>query len=278
MFFSQLLLLLSTLFLQSPPPLPPVDLQPKTVIEQRLKRYGGNDLKREAALKQMFADAGCADLTEQPVRGLKEPNVICVMKGSADRTIIIAGAHYDHVDRGSGVVDNWSGASLLPSLMQSLKVEPRRHTYIFIGFSGEEQGEIGSHFYVQNLAPADATRVQAMVNLDTLGLGPTEVWASRADPLLVRMLAGVARDLSLPVTGMNVEKVGSTDSEQFRAKNIPAITIHSLTQKTLPVLHSIHDQIGEIRMNDYYDTYRLVSSYLAYLDKLPIATEGRPAQ
>ena len=116
-----------------------------------------------------------------------------------------------------------------------------------------------------------------MVNLDTLGLGPTEVWVSRADPLLVRMLAGVAMDVGLPVTGMNVEKVGTTDSEQFRMKNIPAITIHSLTQRTLPLLHSIHDQIGEIRMKDYYDTYRLLSSYLAYLDKLPIADEGKPA-
>lgn len=274
--FGSLLVLLSLVLQSSPPALPPVDLQPEVLIAQRLKRYGGNDVKREAALRQMFGEAGCTEISEQPVKGLKEPNLICVMKGTSER-IIIVGAHYDHVDRGSGVVDNWSGASLLPSLMQSLKTEQRRHTYIFIGFSGEEQGEIGSNFYVRNLAPADAAKIQAMVNLDTLGLGPSEVWVSRADPLLVRMLAGVAKDVGLPVTGMNVEKVGSTDSEQFRQKNIPAITIHSLTQKTLPLLHSIRDQIGEIRMKDYYDTYRLVSSYLAYLDKLPIADDVKPA-
>jgi hypothetical protein len=31
-----------------------------------------------------------------------------------------------------------------------------------------------------------------MVNMDTLGLGPTEVWASRSDPSLVSVLNGLA--------------------------------------------------------------------------------------
>ena len=75
---------------------------------------------------------------------------------------------------GDGVVDNWSGASLLPSLYQSLKTELRTHSYIFIGFAGEEGGEIGSRFYVQQMSKEEVAATDAMVNMDTLGLGPRE--------------------------------------------------------------------------------------------------------
>jgi Zn-dependent M28 family amino/carboxypeptidase len=70
-----------------------------------------------------------------------------MLPGSSDQVIIV-GAHFDRVPEGDGVVDNWSGASLLPSLYEAVKNEPRKHTYIFIGFTDEEQGEVGSRFYV----------------------------------------------------------------------------------------------------------------------------------
>src|SRR5579864_9129111 len=83
------------------------------IIESRLEKYTGNNKQREATLKQMFSDAGCDDqhLSEQPVSGSKQPNLICVLPGSSGKTIIV-GAHFDRVSQGDGVVDNWSGASL----------------------------------------------------------------------------------------------------------------------------------------------------------------------
>jgi len=239
----------------------------RPLIEQRLGQFAGNDSARERVLKQMFADAGCPDLTEQPVKGLKQANVICVMKGSTD-DVIVVGAHFDHVDRGSGVVDNWSGASLLPSLLESLKNQPHRHTYVFIGFAGEEQGELGSEFYVKSLTRDQKNKLQAMVNMDTLGLGPSEVWASHADPMLVRALAQTAKALNVPLSAMNVENVGSTDSEAFRNKKIPAVTIHSLTQSTLPILHSPRDRISEVKLDHYYETYQLIVGFLVHLDQV----------
>jgi hypothetical protein len=124
----------------------------REVVEARLGKYAGNDQQREKTLKQMFADAGCNDqhLSEQPVKDSKQPNVICMLPGSSDRVIIV-GAHFDHVSAGDGVVDNWSGASLLPSLYEAIKTEPRMHTYIFIGFTDEEKGEVGSRFYVRQM-------------------------------------------------------------------------------------------------------------------------------
>jgi Zn-dependent M28 family amino/carboxypeptidase len=179
---------------------------------------------------------------------------------------IIVGAHFDKVHEGMGIVDNWSGASLLPSLVESLKDKKRKHTIVFIGFTDEEVGEAGSHFYVKQLSKEQAENIHAMVNMDTLGLGPSEVWVSHADKKLTIAIGEVARLLALPVTGMNVDGVGSTDSEQFRDKKIPAITIHSLTTKTLPILHSSKDTISAMKLDDYYQSYQLIAAYISYLD------------
>ena len=97
----------------------------RAVIEQRLQRYKGNDSERETTLKGIFERSGCSGdkLTEQPVTGLKQPNLICVLPGTNADSEIVVGAHYDHVNEGNGVVDNWSGASLLPSLYEALATE-----------------------------------------------------------------------------------------------------------------------------------------------------------
>src|SRR5450432_3522563 len=122
--------------------------------------------------------------------------------------------------KGDGVVDNWSGASLLPSLYEAVKVEPRKHTYIFIGFTDEEKGEIGSHFYARQTTREQVAATDAMVNMDTLGLAPTELRASHSDKNLISSLVRIARLLNAPVTAANVGGIGSTDSEQFAARKI----------------------------------------------------------
>ncbi len=235
-------------------------------VEQRLKSFSRDNSQREAILKNIFTEVGCgAQLTEEPVKHVKQPDLICVLPGQTDQVVIV-GAHFDHVDVGDGVVDNWSGASLLPSLYQGLLAYPRRHTFIFIAFTGEEKGELGSKAYVQRMSKEEAMRTSAMINMDTLGLGPTEVWLSHADPRLAALLSAVAKALQLPLGAVNVDQVGSTDSEQFARRKIPRITIHSVTQKTLHILHSAQDNIKAVRLNDYYDSYRLIQGYLAYLD------------
>src|SRR5579859_3869744 len=155
---------------------------PRKVIEERLGMYKRDNQQREATLKQLFTQAGCdaQHLSEKVVRGSKVPNVVCVLPGDSDKVIIV-GAHFDHVSAGDGVVDNWSGASLLPSLYEAVKVEPRKHTYTFIGFTDEEKGEVGSHFYATHMTPHQVAATDAMVNMDTLGLAPTEIWASHSD-------------------------------------------------------------------------------------------------
>jgi hypothetical protein len=236
-------------------------------IQDRLQQYAGSDSVRETTLKKLFQEVGCSDehLKEQPVPRFKAPNVICTLPGTGDGVIVV-GAHFDHVDAGNGVVDNWSGASLLPSLYQSLSSAPRLHTFIFVGFTGEEAGMYGSNAYVAGFSKEELERIQGMIDIDTLGLGPTEVWVSNSDPELVRDLAIAASGTKLPVSGMNVDGVGDSDGHSFKSRHIPIITLHSVTPETLRILHSPRDSFSAIKLNDYYNSYKLIAAYLVTLD------------
>jgi Iap family predicted aminopeptidase len=245
-------------------------LLPRETIETRLREYKGTNIERGARLKRMFVDAGCGEhVSEQAVKWSKAPNVICVIPGTGDR-IIIVGAHFDRVPMTDGVADNWSGASLLPSLYEAINVEPRQHSYVFIGFTDEEKGLFGSRFYARQMTPEQVAATDAMVNMDTLGLAPTEVWANRSDKRLTTLLYKVSMLLELPLASVNFENVGSTDSESFRRLKIPRITIHSLTQKSEneQILHSHKDNLSVMNLDAYYDTYHLLAVYLAFLDHL----------
>ena len=249
----------------------------RDVVERRLKSFSTKNSEREALIRKWFAESGCkeANLSEEALDRKLPPNVICVLPGKT-RQVIVVGAHTDKVDSiGDGVVDNWTGAALLPSLLYSLGGQLRHHTLIFVGFSGEEKGLVGSQYYVDHLTNAQRAHIEGMVNFDSLGLGPTEVWASHADKSLLDALAFVAAASKLPVTAMNVPEGATADSESFARYQIPRITLHSVTQKTWPILHSPFDKMAAIKMNDYYDSYKLIAEYLAYLDDSLKPAAGR---
>ncbi len=52
----------------------------------------------------------------------------------------------------------------------------------------------------------------------------------------------------------------------FLSAHIPVITIHSVSQETLGILHSDRDNVDAIHFDDYYAAYKLTAYYLAYLD------------
>ncbi len=240
----------------------------RDIIEARLSSAPVKNKERKERLQAMFRESGCKDdrLVEQKVSGSTLPNVICILPGMSDEEIIV-GAHYDNQGAGSGIVDNWSGASLLPSLYESLSSEQRKHTFRFVGFTDEEKGLIGSAFYVRSLKKEDLPKLKAMINLDTLGLAPASLWLSRADKELADTFYAVAGAMNMPLIAMNVENVGSTDSESFRQRKIASLTVHSLRQETFPILHSPADKLSAIKLDDYYETYKLLAAYLTYLDR-----------
>lgn len=125
---------------------------------------------------------------------------------------------------------------------------------------------VGSEYYANHLNPQERSHIEAMVNIDSLGLTTTKVWASHSDKILLDALASVSMASKLPVSTVNVENVGSTDSESFARYHIPRITLHSVTQETIDILHSPKDKLAAINLTDYYDSYHLIAEYLAYLD------------
>ncbi len=258
-------------------------LRSRARIEAQLNSFSTRNSEREALIRKWFAESGCKDanLSEQAIGRDLPPNVICVLPGKTPEVIVV-GAHTDKVGSGDGVVDNWTGAVLLPALLYSLSARPRHHTLIFVGFSGEEKGLVGSRYYVDHLTSEQRTQIEGMVNFDSLGLGPTEVWASHADKPLLDTLASAAAASKLPVTTMNVDDLGTADSESFAPYHIPRITLHSVTQPTWSILHSASDKLAAIKMNDYYDSYKLIAEYLAYLDDAlkppPAVKPGKAAQ
>ena len=62
--------------------------------------------------------------------------------------------------------------------------------------------------------------------MDTLGLTLPEAWDSHSDKQLTGALIFIAKTLKAPVTGVDVDWIGSTDSVQFSERKIPSITIH----------------------------------------------------
>ena len=126
-------------------------------------------------------------LTVDVVRhGSPSFNVVGILPGSdpklKDEAIVI-GAHYDHLGRGGegslaaragdihhGADDNASGTAGLMELARMLSTQPAkpRRTIVFIAFSGEEEGLLGSDFYVNHpLLPLQNT--VAMINMDMIG-------------------------------------------------------------------------------------------------------------
>jgi aminopeptidase YwaD len=138
-------------------------------------------------------------------------NVIGILPGSDPKwknEAIVIGAHYDHLGRGGegsgsldpregqihhGADDNASGVAGLIELARMLSSQnpkPRR-TIVFIAFSGEEEGLIGSSYYVNHPIVALANTV-AMINMDMIGrlkeknliiggVGTAQEWRSMVD-------------------------------------------------------------------------------------------------
>ncbi len=107
-------------------------------------------------------------------------NVIGYIDNNAEHTVII-GAHYDHLGMGgegslyregeaihNGADDNASGVAVLLQLAKKLKQNPTASNYLFIAFSGEEMGLLGSNFFAKN-PTISLSKVNYMLNMDMVG-------------------------------------------------------------------------------------------------------------
>lgn len=112
-------------------------------------------------------------------------NVVGILVGHDRRLrneVIIVGAHYDHLGTGgfgslapdstgsihNGADDNASGTAAILAIARRLKDHRPARTVVFIAFTGEEEGLLGSAYYIKHpLYPID--RTVAMLNFDMVG-------------------------------------------------------------------------------------------------------------
>ena len=85
-----------------------------------------------------------------------------------------------------------------------------------------------------------------MVNLDTIGLTPAKVGVSTSDKRLVEILWHLSQAMKLPLSGMNADRVGSSDHEEFTNAKVPSLDIHSITTEKLRYFHSLDDRAREL--------------------------------
>ncbi|OUM44748.1 M20/M25/M40 family metallo-hydrolase [Arthrobacter agilis] len=96
-------------------------------------------------------------------------NVLADTAGRPDRTVVV-GAHLDGVSEGPGINDNGSGsAAILETAVQlaELGITPTNRTR-FAFWSGEEDGLIGSDYYVSQLSPRDIKNHALNLNFDMI--------------------------------------------------------------------------------------------------------------
>lgn len=110
-------------------------------------------------------------------------NVVAYLDNQARHTVVI-GAHYDHLGYGhdgnsldakkshnvhNGADDNASGTAALMQIAEWVKKNKLKHyNYIFISFSGEEEGLIGSKAFVKQMN-LDSNTISYMLNMDMVG-------------------------------------------------------------------------------------------------------------
>src|SRR5208337_757666 len=179
------------------------------IIQARFARIHAPNDQLAAELRQIFMDAGCAaqSYSEEKILSSKLPNLVCTIPGASKETLVVS-AHFDIRGPGEGAIDNWSGASLLPSLYGSLRDSAHRLTLEFIAFTDEEKGLIGSSDHVGHLSKAVLD-----VNVDSIGLaGPIRVWSGRPGAFLLNAAAIVADRAKVSISAAALDKRSDSDS------------------------------------------------------------------
>jgi hypothetical protein len=170
-------------------------------------------------------------------------NVIGFLEGTdpvLKNEVIVVGAHFDHVGLGfygamnqknigqihNGADDNASGTAGMIELAEAFSRERPRRSILFAGFTAEENGLIGSKYYVneQPLIPLD--RTVGMVNLDMISRNNEKlIWIGGA--FYTDDLRFVAEEANKTIGMELLYNVGlltnASDQAPFLRKKIPAL-------------------------------------------------------
>ncbi len=167
-------------------------------------------------------------------KGKDTQNIIGILPGETDEFIVM-GAHMDHLGSMNGKVypgadDNASGTTGLIASARAFAKNPAKlkRSVVFIAFSGEELGLIGSLYFVKN-PTIDLQKVKFMVNMDMIGR-----YRQEFDLIgLEKTIEGhsLARELisktNIKAKFLSEVSAGGSDHMPFKQIGIPTGTFHT---------------------------------------------------
>jgi hypothetical protein len=172
-------------------------------------------------------------------------NVAAILPGAGANAddFVVVGAHYDHLGLGMlghmfgppgsiyhGADDNASGTSTILDLASRLSHGPSpARSVIFICFSAEEEGLIGSQYFV-NHPPVPLDKIVAMVNLDMVGRIRDQtlyIGGQGTAKDFDSILAQADIDSPLKLKSIGRGGMGPSDHMSFAQKRIPVMFFFS---------------------------------------------------
>ena len=195
-------------------------------------------------------------------------NVIAYLNNNVEQTVVI-GAHYDHLgygDEGSlyrgedkaihnGADDNASGVAMLLDLAGKLKTTNTGNNYLFIAFSGEEMGLLGSNYFAKN-PTLSKENLNYMINMDMVGRLKADstlaVYGTGTSPMFKQVLEAHNNKFKLIE---NESGVGPSDHTSFYLQDIPVL--HFFTGQHEDY-HKPSDDYDKIN----YNGMNTISSYI----------------
>ncbi len=223
---------------------------------------------------------------------IKFKNVIGIIPGNDTKLkeeCVVVSAHYDHLGLGwpdvhkgdegkihHGADDNASGVAVMLELARvfARSFKPSR-SILFVAFTGEEEGLLGSNYFVNHYEKFPADKVFADLNLDTVG-------RLFGKPLLI-LDASSAKEWryifigATYVTGIKTKVVSkpldSSDQISFIQKGIPAVQLFSGANEDYHRPTDTYDKIDETGLTQ---TASIVKEALEYLTerKEPLSFKG----
>jgi len=212
----------------------------RITIEELEKKL--NELRKPCS----FSTGSAAGATSEIIREMNVTrNVVMMLPGEDDvlkNEYIIIGAHFDHLGSGGygstapvadtfaihhGADDNASGVGMMLELAEKFASTKGSHkrSMIFIAFSGEEMGLLGSKYFAENPG-IDLKMVNAMINLDMVGRLPEskvlQISGVGTAEGLEKLVASV-NDTNLITLALSDEGYGRSDHTSFYGKNIPVL-------------------------------------------------------
>ena len=201
-------------------------------------------------------------------------NIIGYINNNAKTTIVI-GAHYDHLGYGgegslyrekdkaihNGADDNASGVAVLLDIATRLKIKNEqseikdKNNYLFLAFSGEEMGLLGSNYFSKN-PTIKAKSINYMINMDMVGRMKADstlaVYGVGTSPMFKQTLKANNEKFKLV---QNESGVGPSDHTSFYLIDIPVL--HFFTGQ-----HEDYHKPGDDSEKLNYDGMNLISDYI----------------